>query len=161
MNIIVPRTCVEVSQENQNENPKWVAKPLESFRSSYAYVLLGDPGSGKSTAFEVEAGAAGENAELISARDFITFNADRHPEWKDKTLFIDGLDEVRLSSGDKREALDKVRRQLDDLGCPRFRISCRESDWLGDNDRKNLRLVSPGNRISVLRINPLTEGNIR
>ena len=161
MNFIVPRTCVEVSQENQNENPKWFAKPLESFRSSYAYILLGDPGSGKSTAFEVEAGAAGENAELISARDFITFNADRHPEWRDKTLFIDGLDEVRLSSGDEREALDKVRRQLDDLGCPRFRISCREADWLGDNDRKNLRLVSPGNRVPVLRLNPLTEGNIR
>ena len=161
MNIVVARTCVEVSQENQNASPKWVAKPLESFRSSYAYVMLGDPGSGKSTAFEVEAGAAGENAELISARDFITFNADRHPEWRDKTLFIDGLDEVRVDSGDKREALDRVRRQLDDLGCPRFRISCREADWLGDNDRKHLRLVSPRDRVKVLRLNPLTEGNIR
>ena len=160
MNIIVPRTCIEVSQGNQNENPNWVAKPLESFRSSYSYVLLGDPGSGKSTAFEVEAEAAGENAELLSARDFITFNADRHQKWRDKTLFIDGLDEVRVSSGEKREALDKVRRQLDDLGRPRFRISCREADWLGHNDLKGLAVVSTDHSIQVIRLNPLTNEDV-
>ena len=58
MSIIVPRTCVEVSQESQNASLKLAAAPLESFRSKSAYVLLGDPGSGKSTAFEVEAEAA-------------------------------------------------------------------------------------------------------
>ena len=44
---------------------------------------------------------------------------------------------------------------------PRFRISCREIDWLGDNDRKNLRVVSPEKRIALLRLNPLTKEDIQ
>ena len=161
MSVIVPRTCAEVSQENQNGKPKLAAAPLASFRSVSAYVLLGDPGSGKSTAFEAEAEAVGDNGELVSARDFITFDVDRHPEWTGKTLFIDGLDEIRVGTDAKRGALDRIRKRLDDLGRPRFRISCREIDWLGDNDRNNLRAVSPGNRVSVLRLNPLTQDDIR
>ena len=156
MNIIVPRNCVEVPQENRNRRPGLTAAPLASFRSVPAYVLLGDPGSGKSTAFEVEAEAAGENGELVSARDFITFDVERHPEWKGKTLFIDGLDEIRVGTGGKRGALDKIRKHLDDLGCPQFRISCREADWLGDNDRNNLLVVSPDKHIAILRLIPLT-----
>ena len=138
-----------------------VAAPLASFRSVHAYVLLGDPGSGKSTAFEVEAEAVGDSGQLLSARDFITFDVDRHPEWRGKTLFIDGLDEIRVGTGDKRVALDRIRKHLDDLGRPRFRVSCREADWLGDYDLKRLAVVSPEHRVSVLRLNPLTNENIR
>ena len=160
MSIIVPRTCVEVSQESQNASLKLAAAPLESFRSKSAYVLLGDPGSGKSTAFEVEAEAAGDNGVLLSARDFITFDVDRHPEWRGKTIFIDGLDEVRVGTGVKRDALDRIRKQLDDLDRPGFRISCREADWLGNNDLKSLAMVSPEHSVAVLRLNPLTDENI-
>ena len=160
MSVIVPRTCAEVSQENRNGKPQLAATPLASFRAVSAYVLLGDPGSGKSTAFEVEAEAAGDNGVLVSARDFITFDVDRHPEWKGKTLFIDGLDEIRVGIDGKRGALDKIRRNLDDLGCPQFRISCREADWLGDNDRNSLRVVSPDKQVAVLRLNPLAQSDI-
>ena len=160
MSVIVPRTCAEVSQENRNGKPQLAATPLASFRAVSAYVLLGDPGSGKSTAFEVEAEAAGDNGKLVSARDFITFDVDRHPEWKGKTLFIDGLDEIRVGIDGKRGALDKIRKHLDDLGCPQFRISCREADWLGDNDQNNLRVVSPDKHVAVLRLNPLAQSDI-
>ena len=37
-----------ISMEERN------SRPLREFRSKPAYVLLGDPGAGKSTAFEVE-----------------------------------------------------------------------------------------------------------
>ena len=50
---------------------------------------------------------------------------------------------MRVGSGDRREALDSIRRSLDTLGRPAFRISCREADWLGDNDRDKLAIVSP------------------
>ena len=32
------------------------------------------------------------------------------------------------------------------LGKPRFRLSCREADWLGENDRKHLESVSPDSK---------------
>ena len=58
-----------------------------------AYVLLGEPGAGKTTAFHEEARAAG--CEAIPARDFIAID---RPEWRGWTLFIDGLDEMRAGS---------------------------------------------------------------
>ena len=65
------------------------------------------------------------DAASTSARDFITF-ADRRPEWRGTTLFIDGLDEVRAGVEDGRTPLDRIRAGLDALGRPRFRLSCRE-----------------------------------
>ena len=161
MNVIVPRTCVEILQESPSQIRETAPVALESFQQAPAYVLLGDPGSGKSTAFRIEAEAMGHQALLISARDFQTFGVGSHPEWRGKTLFIDGLDEIRVGSGNRREALDNIRRRLDALGRPSFRISCREADWLGDNDREKLNAVSPpGARIRVLRLNLLIDVDI-
>ena len=158
MSVIVSRTCAEILPDNRSREP--APESLEAFRSAPAYVLLGDPGSGKSTAFCEEAKALGSQAKPISARDFLTLDVDSHPEWRDRTLFIDGLDEIRAGSGDRREALDRVRRRLDRLGRPRFRISCREADWLGNSDRNALISVSPDSSVKTLMLNPLTEDDI-
>ena len=85
---------------------------------------------------------------------------DRHPEWRAKTLFIDGLDEVRAGSLDARSPLDQIRGRLDALGRPCFRLSCREADWLGANDRKHLAAVSPNSELIILRLDPLTHSDI-
>ena len=45
-------------------------------------------------------------------------------------------------------------------GKPRFRLSCREADWLGANDQKHLESVSPDSKVTVLRLNPLTDSDI-
>ena len=134
--------------------------PWHAFRSVPAYVLLGDPGAGKTTAFEVECEALGDSACPISARDFLALDMDRHPEWRDKTLFIDGLDEVRAGTDDVRTPFDAIRNRLDALGRPRFRLSCREADWLGANDRDNLASVTPDGAVTVLRLDPLTNADI-
>ena len=153
MSIIVPRTCTEILPESPDLPRESVCGPLDTFRAAPAYVLLGDPGSGKSTAFGVEAKTLGEDAVLVSARDFLTFGVDNHPEWQGKILFIDGLDEIRVGSDDRRKALDEIRHHLYALGRPRFRISCREADWLGNNDRNssesrgNEQLTAGGERI--------------
>ena len=158
----VPRTCTEIGEDgNVRKNAdgnKRTALAFEEFRDVEAYVLLGAPGAGKTTTFKQE--AACSDACHVTARDFITFN-DR-PEWEDdKTLFIDGLDEMRARSSDGRTTLDEIRKKLDQLGRPRFRLSCREADWFGANDRNNLKTVSPNGRITVLRLDPLTDENIR
>ena len=158
--VIVPRTCTEIPAEQRNQPGEERSRPLEEFRDTPAYVLLGDPGAGKTTAFEAECEAIGEKAFLITARDFLTFDPKDHPEWYDKTLFVDGLDEVRAGSSDVRTPFNQVRGRLDALGKPRFRLSCREADWLGENDRKHLESVSPDSKVSVLRLNLLTDTDV-
>ena len=153
----VPRTCTEVSDTDHNQ--KKVSRPLDAFRSRSAYVLLGDPGSGKTTVFQVEEKGV-DDAHFITARDFLTLNVDSHPEWREKTLFLDGLDEVRAGTADVRTPFDAIRERLDALGKPRFRLSCREADWLGANDRDHLVSVTPDGAITVLRLDPLTDEDI-
>ena len=160
MNVIVLRTCTEIPSRDADQKREQEPRPLEAFRSAPAYVLLGDPGSGKTTAFEAECRAIGEDACLITARDFLTLNLNSHPEWRDKTLFIDGLDEIRAIKRDAVTPFDEIRGRLDALGRPRFRLSCREADWLGENDRKHLASVSQDSQVTVLRLNPLTEQDV-
>ena len=157
--MIVPRTCTEVSAGNEDQQRE-KKSPLEAFRDAPAYVLLGDPGAGKTTAFESECEALREKACLITARDFLTFNPQSHPEWHNKTLFIDGLDEVRAIRRNMVTPFDEIRGRLDSLGKPSFRLSCRAADWLGANDRSPLESVSPDSKVTVLRLNPLTDSDI-
>ena len=160
MNTIVPRTCTEIPLGDEKRNPERVSRPLSEFRDVHAYVLLGDPGSGKTTALETEENAHGDDACLISARDYLALDLDMHPEWRNTTLFIDGLDEVRVGDADAGTPFDEIRNRLEKLGLLSFRLSCREADWLGDNDWKRLTAVSPGSSVKVLRLDPLTELNI-
>ncbi len=157
MNDRVPRTCTEILPKKQGNRE---SRPLKEFRSAAAFVLLGDPGSGKTTAFDAECDAREESTHKISARNFLTLDVNSRTEWRDKTLFIDGLDEIRAGATDARTPFDQVRRTLDRLGRPRFRLSCREADWLGDNDREHLAAVSQDAQVTVLRLDPLTDSDV-
>lgn len=155
----VERSCREVpaggSEHSPSAEPRW----LSEYRDLPVYVLIGDPGAGKTTAFEQECAALGDRGVLVTARDFLTFE-DR-PEWHRKTLFIDGLDEVRAGALDARTPFDAIRARLDKLGRPRFRLSCRGADWLGALDRDSLAMVAQGGRVPVLSLEPLTESDVR
>ena len=62
---------------------------------------------------------------------------------------------------DPRSPFDRIRSLLVQLDRPRFRISCREANWLGRNDRQNLSNVVPhSDGITVLRLEPLTEDEV-
>ena len=148
----VPRTCTFNLDDFNSES-----REIAFFRNVDAYVLLGDPGAGKTTLFEQE--AKDSNGHYISARDFLTFN--RADEWQGKTLFIDGLDETRAGKDDARTPLDAIRGKLDQLGRPRFRISCREADWLGGNDQTALNACAPDGKVMVLHLNALTDDDIK
>ena len=160
--MIVPRTCTQIpsGQRERLEPGERRSRPLKEFRDTPAYVLVGDPGAGKTTAFETECGALGDDACPVTARDFLTFKPEHHPEWRGKTLFIDGLDEIRAGSSDVRTPFDHVRGRLDALDKPRFRLSCREADWLGETDRRHLQSVSPDSAVAVLRLDPLADSDV-
>ena len=101
------------------QDDRWVSEgeKLSDFRTAHAYVLLGEPGAGKSTAFEEERRNDG-NAVEVTARRFIRRSLEAHPEWRGATLLIDGLDEVRAGGGDLREPLDSLVCRLEKLGNP-------------------------------------------
>ncbi len=160
MTHLVARTCTEISRNKERHAPEPESKPLSAFRSEPAYVLLGDPGLGKTTALERECQTMGASAHFVTARDFLALDPNRHAEWREKMLCIDGLDEVRTGSSDVRTSLDAIRGRLDSLGCPSFRLSCREADWLGDNDRRALEQVAPDGRLTILRLDPLTDSDV-
>ena len=151
--LIVPRTVTVVGGEQSR------SASLSDFRSERAYVLLGDPGAGKTEAFGAECEEY-VDGKVVTARRFIRRGVDRLSEWEGKTLFIDGLDEVRAGSGDPRRSLDQILERLERLGSPGFRLSCRAVDWLGRNDL--LGIVSEGGYadLRVLHLEPLTGADI-
>ena len=151
---IVDRVFAQLQPEP--EDTESVPQPLSHYYSHPAVVVLGDPGSGKSTSFEQSA-ATEPNAVFIPIRDFLTFQADR---WEGKTLYLDGLDEQRAKSENGQGALDRIRAKLDELKRPRYRLSCRAADWYGGSETERLRAVSPDRKVLVLRLEPLSDSDI-
>ena len=149
--VFVPRTCKKLIQPGVLSE----SKPIESYRDLPAYILLGDPGAGKSTLFKHEAEIL-KVASPISARRFIKYG----PAVRDtmQPIFIDALDEGRDSRNQNPLAvIEDVEYQLSKLNSP-FRLSCSKADWLGENDLQILKNLIPN--ISVLYLDPLTEDDI-
>ena len=153
MSLIVSRTVTVVGNKRSR------SAPLTDFRSRRAYVLLGDPGAGKTKAFETACRQHGDG-EFITARRFIRKSLDRMSEWEKKTLFIDGLDEVRAGSSDPRRQLDQILERLEPLGRPDFRLSCRAADWLGRNDLREIVAEAGYEDVRILYLEPLTSEDI-
>ncbi len=159
MTAVVKRTvCLIEPKDDPRLGEKGLS--LSDFESDHGYVLLGEPGMGKTTEFDEEARRVHANPP-IPARQFISRNLEHHSEWRRGPLFIDGLDEVRAGSGDPRVALDKIIERLEALGNPQFRLSCRSISWLGAGDRRRLATLSNSKDIPVLQLNPLTYDDIR
>ena len=155
MNFTAHRTCSIVGEGQSEKRSGSASVPLGEFVKAKAYVLIGEPGAGKTTALKAEQEAHG--GVYLSVRDFLAF--DDKPEWRGTTIYLDGLDEVRAGEFDGRPPLDQLRAKLDRLECPPFRLSCRWADWLGAYDRRRLDRVS-GGALTVLQLDPLSEQDI-
>ena len=148
--LLVPRHVRKVQE--QADEP---SQALEEFRNQAAWVLLGEPGAGKSKTFEEEAKITG--GYCVSIAEFL--HDDLHDDWQDKTLFLDGLDETRASgSGDS--ILLKIRARLIKLGKPSFRIACRAADWFGSTDSETLNGAAPDGQLVALVLEPLSDEDI-
>ena len=134
-------------------------EPLSRYAQHHAWVLLAPAGAGKTEAFKREAERLG--AHYTTARDFVTPTKEQKRAWRNGTIFIDALDEMRAGAMDGRKPLDKIRKRLDDLHSPPFRLSCREADWFGANDRDRLASVAQGGNVLVLRLDPLTDKDVQ
>lgn len=150
--MIISRTCTEIAPDEQRR----IGVALAELRRHRAYVLLGEPGAGKSEAFTGEADAT--EGAYIPAREFIA-SAPKEA-WRGKTLFIDGLDEVRAGSSGENTQLATIRKHLEALGRPSFRLSCREADWRGASDRDDLARTAPDGVIAVAHIEDLSDQDV-
>lgn len=151
--IPILRTVTSSSKDRGSESAS-----IASFRNLDAYVLLGEPGSGKTTVFKQEAEELGDAAIYLPVRDFLT--AISAADCSGKILFVDALDERRSVLGTKSAPLDEVRARLLQLGKPRFRLSCREADWLSGG-AQDLSLVAPSGSVLELRLDRLSKADIR
>jgi len=153
--LLIPRRVSRIADDAVRlaENPICL---LQELRDQGAWVLLGEPGAGKSAAFEMEALAT--DGLWISIAKFLSDDPD--PAWQGKTLFLDGLDETRASSGDSSILL-KIRSHLRKLGNPKFRIACRAADWFGSTDSQAVSDVSPDGRLGVFVLQPLSSAEIQ
>lgn len=147
--------CVRKIQERGDAISEQQSLPLQDLRNHAAWVLLGEPGAGKSSAFAQEAEATG--GLHLSIAEFLI--DEPQDEWRGKPLFLDGLDEIRASgSGDS--ILLRVRSRLKRLGNPIFRIACRAADWFGSTDIDAIKAASPDGQLAVLLLEPLRDKDI-
>ena len=147
--LLVPRHATAIADDSERDT-RW----LSDWRHLDAYVLLGDPGAGKTKCFEAEAQACA--TVPLKSRNLVDGVATP-PTAAELPVFIDGLDEVRAGSPDARTPFGVIRKWLFKAGKPRFRISCREADWRGQADEGDLGAVAPNGRITVLHLEPLND----
>lgn len=153
--IFVPRSVKQLHQLPYG-GPDTEAVGLESLRTVPAWVLLGEPGAGKSEAFKTEAQAV--NGLRLTIAEFVY--SDIQEEWQNKCLFLDGLDEVRASAT-TTSILFQVKSKLRKLGLLKFRIACRAADWYGQSDREEIIGASPNGQLLIYTLEPLTRANIK
>ncbi len=129
--------------------------PLSHFSDTLGWVLLGDPGAGKSDVFKHLARV--EGGHYTTARDFLDLGV---PTEHRSTIFIDGLDEVSAGDASGSTAVSQIRKKLSELGTPKFRISCREADWRGRADSNALQRLVGEDHFLELHLVPMDEDQI-
>ena len=117
---------------------------LSDFRAVDRYLLLGEPGSGKSRAFEHEALIAG--TKVVAARDFV--RGGRPPG---STVFIDALEEYRIGEAGV-DRLDSLVDALANAGYSHWRIACRAISMPPPDAR---RIASALGVFATLQLEPL------
>jgi hypothetical protein len=153
MNYFAPRTVQGVRPDgSEQEGGEVPVQHLEELRELHGWILLGEPGLGKTRSFENEAKISGGTYKKIS--DFL--DDELAEPLQNSTIFLDGLDEVRVS-GNADSILRKIRNRLNKIGNPPFRISCRAADWYGSSDRQDISQESARNDVSAFCLLPLGE----
>lgn len=151
----VTRTFRQIKPERRSGQ----AQPtgvIEDFFENHVFVVLGEPGLGKTTSFQY--GAHQEpGAVFIRIGEFLS--APKLDHLAQKTLYLDGLDEHR-SRANGVDVMDAIIGRVKSLGNPKVRISCRTAEWHGGKDLDALSSISDGTPVVQLELQPLTEEDI-
>lgn len=112
-------------------------------------LLLGDPGTGKTTV--LRAAAAIAEGGFVSVRAFLARASGRSASGG--TLFLDALDEAMAARA--AAPLDAVAGRLHEIGAPPFWLSCRPVDWAAIAGRSLLEDCAGSRGLLIVRLLPL------
>lgn len=123
---------------------------FSDFKETKNIILLGAPGAGKSYLFKLSAKHYG--GQFLTVRSLLRIPANN----RDENIYVDALDESRLI-GDKGSVIDNIVTTLFESPPSKFRLSCREVDWLGDTDLAALNdYFEQYGGVTVLRLESLS-----
>jgi hypothetical protein len=126
---------------------KATATRMSELRSYPFVVLLGEPGSGKSTVLDSEAALDGVSMKTVRA--LMTGPAELAA-----VLYLDALDEYRIDG----QAADKgynLATTVAAVQAVRWRLTCRAEDWQKVADTTAMRVATGGAPIVVAQLMPL------
>ncbi|TCA59861.1 NACHT domain-containing protein [Rhizobium leguminosarum] len=123
---------------------------LSKLRGMPYLVLLGEPGIGKSTALEYEAGQ--EDGELLTCREAMNGISVT----TSSTAYLDALDEYRAGENGKDKLL-QLANAITQSGVARWRITCRAEDWRAAADMLAMRRAAKNQAITVAHLLPLDD----
>jgi hypothetical protein len=120
---------------------------ISQLRDVAYLVLLGEPGSGKTTVLETEARQQGFEAVKVRA---LLQGCATQPG----ILFLDALDEYR-SDGSPKDKTHQLAVAIQASGAQRWWLSCRAEDWRKEADIQAIRSTTQGQPIVVAQLLPL------
>jgi len=114
-------------------------------------VLLGEPGSGKTSTLRAE--ARKEGAVVLTARELIYRNDARNTASKEsvETLYVDAIDEYR-SEGDRSDKAWGLTAAMGAVNSRRWRVACRSEDWRSEADIKPFLRLTNNERPVVVQL---------
>lgn len=113
-------------------------------------VLLGEPGSGKTTVLGIE--AAYERVPVVKVRAFLMNGSTRRDDGA--ALYLDALDEYR-TEGHASDKVYGLAALLNTLRPARWRLTCRSEDWRKEADIAPIQQAVAGEEIVVAQLLPL------
>lgn len=141
-----------------NAKERILYKFSEIINKNKISVVLGAPGSGKSSLFKKYFEENESTTKNIKVKSFIKLNTTINENIK--VLLLDGLDEYRVVSRDKTFVLSELGHKLNGLleshKDLKVVISCREMDWYGESDKNALK-DQLNHEASLFNILPLNQ----
>ena len=144
------RIIFDTEQSNVNYSESERTLSVRDLSQEAAFVLLGEPGMGKTSSLEALEEHLG--GECISAQDFIL--EDSSTLKPDQFYCVDALDEARVNADST--TFKEIRKLIYQAKLTHFCISCRIADWL-ETDTKEIQYIAPNKRLKVVELLPLSK----
>lgn len=132
---------IDLSLKQINVKERVLYKLSDIINNNKISVILGAPGSGKSSLFKKYFEENQSTTKNLKVKEFIRLTVTINENIK--VLLLDGLDEYRVISRDKTFVLSELGHKLNGLlelhQDLKVVISCREMDWYGESDKNALK----------------------